>query len=506
MTVGGLHSFYGTVELRGEPDGLTVVNRLSLERYLLGLQEVPLDWPGEALRAQAVAARTYALWTLAAPRAGQAAARDFDICASIQCQVFSGADVLSENLLGFRWTEAVGSTRGEAVLYDGQPILARYHSTSGGRTLDNEQAFPTEPAYPYLKGVTSTTETAAPLYRWTVDMELAEVEAMMRRAGHWAGGSHITAIKSARSRAGLHYPDLVFTSGRRVGLRMTAEEFRIIVRELAPQMFPARFPSAGPTSSGRLPETLPSNRIEASSDRRIVRIQGRGWGHGSGMSQWGAHGLALEGLGYVDILRHYYTGVEVGPVETHRPIDVGVAWARPEVQVSGAFAVKDGRGNVIAERAKGTWSFQSSDPGTIAVRGTGAKLQLSVGLVEAPDFAMAGEASRLKIVLSKAAKVVVRPRPRGGEAVEPQRVRSGSRTIRFDVPTQPGRYEVEVQAKAKGERASASFPLVVAGATANAPQEDEAPATGPRRSWLWSIAIVVVLALLIGALAVTMTG
>ena len=74
-------------------DGLVVTNRLGLEKYLLGLNEVPTDWPTEALKAQAVAARTYALWTLAQPPGGSAAIYGFDICASIECQVFSGAAV-----------------------------------------------------------------------------------------------------------------------------------------------------------------------------------------------------------------------------------------------------------------------------------------------------------------------------------------------------------------------------------------------------------------------------
>src|SRR5687768_4829719 len=139
LEIRGRHRYYGTVELGAASDGLVVSNRLSLERYLLGLAEVPRSWPGGALKPQAVAARTYALYTLRQPTAGSAADYGFDICASVQCQVFSGADVV-ESLGGVRWREAVASTQGVAVLYDGEPILARYHSTSGGQTLDNPQA------------------------------------------------------------------------------------------------------------------------------------------------------------------------------------------------------------------------------------------------------------------------------------------------------------------------------------------------------------------------------
>src|SRR5688572_5062695 len=131
LSVSGSHRFLGSVLLRPASDGLVLINSLSLERYLLGLNEVPTTWPTEALRAQAVAARTYALHTLAQPPGGDAAVYGFDICATVECQVFSGADVLSLPS-GESWAQAVRDTEGVAILYDGQPILARYHSTSGG--------------------------------------------------------------------------------------------------------------------------------------------------------------------------------------------------------------------------------------------------------------------------------------------------------------------------------------------------------------------------------------
>jgi stage II sporulation protein D len=169
--VGGLHSYFGTIELKSASDGIAVVDVLALERYLLGLREVPLDWPMEALRAQAVAARTYALWTLATERAGAAEVYGFDICASDQCQVFSGADVIAAPD-GDRWRRAVKSTVRRVAVYGGEPILARYHSTSGGRTLTNSEAFPGDPDLPYLRSVPSPHEEESPLFRWTVSFEL----------------------------------------------------------------------------------------------------------------------------------------------------------------------------------------------------------------------------------------------------------------------------------------------------------------------------------------------
>src|SRR5665809_115587 len=125
--IAGLGSYLGQIKLTAASDGIVVVNRLALERYLLGLAEVPPDWPAEALKAQAIAARTYALNTLDRPPAGAAATYGFDICASVECQVFTGAEILQQSD-GQRWADAVGATAGEAILYEGRPILARYHS------------------------------------------------------------------------------------------------------------------------------------------------------------------------------------------------------------------------------------------------------------------------------------------------------------------------------------------------------------------------------------------
>ncbi|MGH2734464.1 MAG: SpoIID/LytB domain-containing protein, partial [Actinomycetota bacterium] len=343
LSVSGLPDYFGEIRLGAASDGLVVVNRLPLERYLLGLAEVPSDWPSEALKAQAVAARTYALYTLSQPRAGAAAVYGFDICASIECQVFSGAEIV-QGADGARWREAVEGTARQTVLYEGAPILARYHSTSGGRTLDNPDAFETEAGYPYLQGVTSTTEQGSPLYRWSVRFRLRDLQRIVERAGLWTSAAgRLTEARSVPSNAGRHFPDVVLrgTKGR---VRLSAEELRSIVRDLAPRLFPALYPSPAVTSSGRLPETFPSNRIEISTARRLVLVRGRGWGHGVGMSQWGAHGMALRGASYADILRHYYTGVELGPTEDPGAIDVGVAWARSVVDVTGDFRIVDGKG------------------------------------------------------------------------------------------------------------------------------------------------------------------
>lgn len=493
VAVSELHRYFGRVTLTPASDGLVVSNTLPLERYLLGLQEVPPGWPEEALRAQAVAARTYALWTLARPAAGAAATYGFDICASVECQVFSGADVVSTPD-GRRWAAAVRSTAGEAVLYRGAPILARYHSTSGGATLDNSQAFPGEPDYPYLQGVPSRTEQGSPLYRWTVRFPLAHLQAMLAAGGVWTRGhGMLRNVVTVPSSSGLHYPDVVLRGTRR-SLRMDAEALRDLVRDQAPALYPGVYPSRWFTTSGRLPETLPANRIEIVTEKGVAVVTGRGWGHGTGMSQWGAHGLAANGATYEEILGHYYAGITVGPAEAPPSIEVGVDWARSSVVVTGAFDVVDGRGDVAVRDALGSWTFTSGGGGVVEVAPPeGHSLPLRVGIVKAPKNAEPGQRVPITYALSKPARL----RVAGGE---PEVKRAGRGTVYWKAPAEPGAYEVALVASS-GPRESQERSVrirVVQSETATAapaipPEEDGGVATGLIRLLIAAVLIGLVL-------------
>src|SRR5687768_6229493 len=117
--------------VRGGSGGLAFVNELAPEDYLRGIAEVPASWPLEAQKAQVVAARSYMLGEIAAGGFQQYGA---DICATDACQVYQGADREANTPL---WLQAVRETAGQVLVYDGAPALARFHSTSGGRTRSN---------------------------------------------------------------------------------------------------------------------------------------------------------------------------------------------------------------------------------------------------------------------------------------------------------------------------------------------------------------------------------
>jgi stage II sporulation protein D len=504
--VSGLHSYFGTIELEARGGGLVVSDSLSLERYLLGLAEVPSSWPPEALKAQVIAARTYALYTLAQPRAGAAADYGFDICASVQCQVFSGADtVLARD--GLRWAEAVAQTESETILQDGSPILARYHSTSGGRTLLNSQAFPEEGVdYPYLRPVDSSFEQEAPLYRWRVDFTLRQVERMLKRAGWWPKGSgRLREVVSVGSADGFHYPDLVFRS-RGDELRRTAQEARELFGQLAPRMFGDEHPARAPTSSGRLPETWPSNRIEVRTVGRRVETVGRGWGHGVGMSQWGAFGLASRGASYIDILQHYYSGVQVAAFDGPDAIEVGVDWGRSDVAVTGAFKLIDGRGRTLVRDAVGTWRFRYSTEGVATIDPpAGFGLPLEVGIARSPQKIGLGEAAFLTVALSRPAHVRTETAgsPTGYEDPGAKVKSAGRGRVVWLAPLEAGTYEIEVVATAGG-RSVRSDPVRVEVVEPPPPPEPQAqpqapPGAGGPSGLFWIVLGGVVVALVSAA-------
>ena len=476
VAVGGLHDYFGAVELRSAPDGMVVVNRLPLERYLLGLNEVPPRWPRAALEAQAIAARTYALWSLARPRAGAAAVYGFDICATDQCQVFSGADVVREAFLGDRWAAAVEATEGKAVTYGGEPILARYHSTSGGQTFANEDIFPSDGSFPYLQPVESVTEEGSPLYRWNVRFRLRRLDRILRRSDLYDRG-RLRQVVTVPSAEGLHFPD-VLLKGRKGVERISAEQFRVAVRVLAPQMFPNRYPSTAPTSSGRLPETLPSNRIAIATTGGAVVVTGRGWGHGVGMSQWGAEGLARRGAGAQEILSHYYTGTEIAEVADRGAIEVGVAWGLHRVSATGDFKIVDARGATVVANALGTWGFRRAGTGAVAIdppRGFG--LPLRVGIVAAPERVEIGESVPVTIALSRPARVSVADE--GGSEV----LGAGRRRVVWQAPAVVGDHRVTIVADDGRRKRRASTIVAVeepaveeaAEATPEAEEESDPP-------------------------------
>lgn len=350
-----------TVELHPSPvgDGMVVVAAMDVQDYVEGIAEMPGRWPMEALKAQAVASRTYA-WYQAELRTYRDRGLPYDICATTACQVFEGRSVVETPFVGPRWQRAVADTAGEVLLHGGKPILARYFSTSGGRTRDNDEVFGSSGAFPYLQGVEDPDDAISPFHAWQAVFTRAQFDDLLSR-GETLGT--VAPIADARVvKEGPGVPDRVVVTGRDgTTAEVTAGQLREFLNRVAPATFPADFP--GPRrDGGRLPSTVPSSRytIDVGEDR--VVLDGRGWGHGVGLGQYGARGKAERGLGYREILASYYGGLE--PTSTDalpERVAVGLADDLDALALSsdGPLTVTVGD-RVVTERGFGTWRLEAA--------------------------------------------------------------------------------------------------------------------------------------------------
>lgn len=277
----GPRRYRGLIELRRTPMGrLTVINEIDLEEYLYGVLKMEVDprWPAEALKAQAVAART-----LAVQAVGRFAAEGYDVRATTESQVYAGINAEDP-----RTTAAVEATRGVIMTYAGRPIFAAYHSDSGGATESSEYVW--GQPYAYLRGVADPFGAGAPGREWLSRIDLPTLEARLARAGRPIAG--VSGIEvTATSPSGRVLTVRITGSGGMVDMR--GIEFR--------QILGVSF----------LRSTLFVARVVGDDGAAVVEFRGRGSGHGVGMSQWGAWGQAAAGRGYAEILRFYYQGIQL---------------------------------------------------------------------------------------------------------------------------------------------------------------------------------------------------
>lgn len=267
---------------------------IPLDDYIKGVvaAEMPAEFEMEALKAQAIASRTYALQRNIHFEEGHPDHPDAPLCTGIHCQAYLSLDEL-EKLHSKKWVEkywekieeAVDVTINEVIYFDNEIIEPLYHSTSGGMTEDSKDVFAMEK--PYLKSVPSPYEEDAPKFKSIVTMTVDEF--IQKIQGKFTG-ANITKDNVHEKIKLVERTD----SGRikKIMVDGTVVEGREI-RELF-ELNSTNF------------------KILLSPKSNIVEIETTGYGHGVGMSQWGANGLAKNGKDYKEILKHYYTGVEIG--------------------------------------------------------------------------------------------------------------------------------------------------------------------------------------------------
>jgi stage II sporulation protein D len=304
VTIAGRPYRGGAVLLSNRPGRVTAVNIVELEEYLLGV--VPSEIgrrPAEeleAIKAQAVAARTYAIANL-----GGRESLGFDYYATTADQVYGG--IAAEDSVVSR---AVEGTRGEILTYAGRPILAYFHSTCGGRTADISEVWPWRAPQPYLRSVSDRIPgtdrhycDASNRFRWTTTWtgeQLARILAttLMNRAGE--GASRVRRVERVEL-------DGKTGSGRAKAVRIVADGQTYRVR--ADSIRWVLRPEPGRILNSSLLLSLEQKRTGGEVRQLVAR--GGGWGHGVGMCQWGAIGRARAGQNYREILSAYYRDTRI---------------------------------------------------------------------------------------------------------------------------------------------------------------------------------------------------
>jgi stage II sporulation protein D len=308
---------------------ITLINELSFDQYLYGVvpSEMPADWHIEALKAQAVAARNYALVTM-----GRHNNMGFDLCSSEHCQAYNGME--KENI---NTTEAVNATKGKVLTYNEKLISAFFHSSSGGHTEDSENVWGT--VTDYIRGVEDTYSLGSPHDNWTLELDRSELKDKLNQANIDLGDiidirvlecsqyGRVTklSIKGSKETRVFEKEKIRSIIGTR-----TLKSIWYKIKTDADIFVRGSLLSAsemGRTSNmylvseaGKSKVSSPRNKvtIKGMSSTKAYNVvpdkyifDGKGFGHGLGMSQYGAKGMAEAGNNYQDILEHYYQGAKV---------------------------------------------------------------------------------------------------------------------------------------------------------------------------------------------------
>ncbi|MDY6968770.1 MAG: SpoIID/LytB domain-containing protein [Spirochaetota bacterium] len=268
-------SYRGMIELHNILGKIYVINVVKIGEYLYGVvpSEIPGSWEIESIKAQAVAARTYTYYHLMKTRDAV-----YDLDATTNFQVYSGISVENNRI-----TRAIDDTSGEIVVYKNKPILAFFHSTCGGRTIDDKLVWNGDDNI-YLKGVKCNFCSDSPHFRWEEKITLYDMWSRLKKKYKGIGKIFGITLKRKSDRV-----VTVIIRHKNGILNISGNNFRML--------FPRN--------------SIKSLRFRAVKKGKGMVLKGQGWGHGVGMCQWGARGMALKGAGYKDILKYYYKGISI---------------------------------------------------------------------------------------------------------------------------------------------------------------------------------------------------
>lgn len=266
--------YRGRVMVTLENGELTAINYVDLEDYLYSVvgSEMPVSWPQAALESQAVAARSYALYK-------QARARNplYDVNATTAHQVYKGLLQEAPSTIA-----AVDATENQVVTYNGEVIEAIFHSSSGGYTENAGDVWSSD--VPYLRGVEDFDHTS-PVFSWEKSFSVSEFSNKIGDVGQ------VTSIGT---------PTMT-QLGRVASITIAGNKGSQVLR--------------GRDVRSALGLRSTRFTIDLNENTDVVTVRGSGFGHGVGMSQWGARALAEQGWNFTEILQHYYQSTAIAQLE-----------------------------------------------------------------------------------------------------------------------------------------------------------------------------------------------
>jgi len=348
---GQKYRYRGNIEINIDKEyrKLNIINIIGIEEYLYGVlkKEISPRWPAEALKAQAVAARTFAIFNM-----NKYIDKGYNICASTNSQAYGGVN--HEDPLTNR---AIDETRGMIIAYKGKPINAVYHSDSGGYTEDSENVWGS--FLPYLRSVKSKFEekVSPPHHTWTCSIDEKDLTKKLQKQGYKVNS--VVSIEPVKKSETGRISELVFIIDNNEVINMKANDFRSLIgadlirstlfnikvigkeiniakdtedkkeiedkeeqgesmkeileqkkdwtiKELLELMMKRK-----EEREKEKAEKIPEVEIVKSNTPLTFIFSGSGNGHGVGMSQWGAYGMALQGSSYQDILKYYYQEINI---------------------------------------------------------------------------------------------------------------------------------------------------------------------------------------------------
>jgi len=270
--------FRGQIDIiRQEDKTLLIVNHIDVENYIRGVlyHEVSHKWPLEAIKAQAVAARTYALYQKKGNEKN-----DYDLTNDVYSQVYGGQT--SEK---YRTNKAVNQTLGEYLTFNAEIFPTYFHANCAGHTEDAAKLWNID--LPPLKGKPCDFCAKSPHSKWKINLRLADIQVKLIKSGREIGLIKEINVLERNNSGRVDKLEIIDRRGSKIYI--SGKDFRMVVG----------------------PDIIKSTNFNVIMRGYYVDFEGKGWGHGVGLCQWGAKSMSECGFKYDEILKYYYPGSEI---------------------------------------------------------------------------------------------------------------------------------------------------------------------------------------------------